>query len=454
MKKQFKKNAALFLAAAMASVSLMGCGSGTKNTEAADTTAAESASGTGTAESRPESDGEPVTLRFSWWGSDNRHKALLAVIDAYQKKNPNVTVEAEYQGYDGYYEKIMTTLSSNTAPDVIQMSKEWLPDIQGAKHYLADLSTLPVDLTTLKDRLLNISGTFNGEANMFPCTVGGSVTYVNTDFAQQYGIDLTKSYTWDEIKELGRAVHEKDSDAYLMTADADMLNRLFVQPYLVQKTGKPLVDEETYTLNFTEAEAAEAFQNVLDLYDTNTLEPFGEAATFAGQADQNSKWVNGKIGMIVDYTGSAPKYIASVDSPLDVIPMPVTSDAKCSGVAYGGDRGYAINDSSEHKEAAAKFLDFLMNDPEAISICKTDVGYCPTKQSDDILIADGVVSEIQKKSVDISSDNSYINNMVSGNTELEVVRKDLIQEVIYGDITPEEAAKELIEQYQTILTEL
>ena len=86
--------------------------------------------------------------------------------------------------------------------------------------------------------------------------------------------------------------------------------------------------------------------------------------------------------------------------------------------------------------------------------CKTDVGYCPTEQSDDILIAAGVVSEIQKKGVELSEPNSYTNNMISGNTELEVIRKDLIQEVVYGDITPEEAAKELVEQYQEILDEL
>lgn len=453
MKKKLKKSAALLMAASMVAVSLMGCGSGAKSTET--TAAVQSGTGAESTETgKQTAGGEPVTLRFSWWGSDSRHKALLAVIEAYEKKNPNVKVEAEYQGYDGYYEKIMTTLSSNTAPDIIQLSKEWLPDIQGAKHYLADLSALPVDLSTLKDRLLEIAGTYNGEPNVFPCTVGGSVTYINTDFAKQYEIDLSKTYTWDEIKELGKSIHEQDGDAYLMTADADMLNRLFVQPYLVQKTGKPLINEETYAMNFSEEDAAEAFQNIVDLYETNTLEPFGEAATFAGQADQNNKWINGKIGMIVDYTGSAPKYIASIDSPLDVIPMPVTNDAKSSGVAYSGDRGFAINDNSEHKEEAAKFLDFLMNDPESIAICKTDVGYCPTKQSDDILIAAGVVSEIQKKGVEISEPNSYTNNMISGNTELEVVRKDLIQEVVYGDITPEEAAKELAEQYQTILDEL
>lgn len=457
MKKQLKKSISLFMVATMATVSLMGCGS-QSGSKAPDTTAApqnnQSTEAANMAAGTSAEAGEPVTLRFSWWGSDSRHQALLAVIDAYQKKNPNVSIEAEYQGYDGYYEKIMTTLSSNTAPDIIQLSKEWLPDIQGAKHYLADLSTLPVDLTTLKDRLLEIAGTYNGEPNVFPCTVGGSVTYVNTDFAKNYGVDLTKNYTWSEIKELGKSIHEQDQDAYLMTADADMLNRLFVQPYLAQKTGKPLIDEETYGMNFTEEDAAEAFQNVIELYETNTLEPFGEAATFAGQADQNNKWINGKIGMIVDYTGSAPKYIASTDSPLDVIPMPVLEDAKCSGVAYSGDRGFAINDNSAQKEEAAKFLDFLMNDPEAIALCKTAVGYCPTKQSDDILIAAGVVSEIQKKGVELSEPNSYTNNMISGNTELEVIRKDLIQEVVYGDITPEEAAKEMVEQYQEILDEL
>ena len=464
MKKQLMKRAALVMAASMAAVSLMGCGSGAGNKKT-DTTAAESSTAAagandstaaGTTEAGTTvASGESVTLRFSWWGSDSRHQALLAVIEAYEKKNPNVSVEAEYQGYDGYYEKIMTTLSSNTAPDIIQLSKEWLPDIQGAKHYLADLSTLPVDLSTLKDNLLEISGTYRGEPNIFPCTVGGStIVYVNTDFAEQYGVDLTKKYTWDEIKELGKSIHEKDSDVYLMTADADMLNRLYVQPYLAQITGKPLIDEETYTMNFTEADAAAAFRNIEELYSTNTIEPFGEAAAFAGQADQNMKWINGKVGMIVDYTGSAPKYIASIDSPLEVIPLPVIENAKTSGSIYGGDRGYAINDNSTNKEEAAKFLDFLMNDPESIKICKTDVGYCPTKQSDDILIAEGVISEVQKKAVEVSAENSYTNNMISGNTELEVVRKDLIQEVIYGDITPEEAAKELVEQYQEILDEL
>lgn len=214
-----------------------------------------------------------------------------------------------------------------------------------------------------------------------------------------------------------------------------------------------MIDEEAYAPAFTEEDALGAFQNVMELYETNTLEPFGDAAVFAGQVDQNNKWINGKIGMVTTIQARS-KYLNSTESTLDVIAIPVIPDAKCSGVPYSGDRGYAINDNSAYKEEAAKFLDYLMNDPEAIALCKTNIGFCPTKQSDEILIEMGVVSDIQRKGVEISEKNSYTNNMISGNTDLEVIRKDLIQEVIYGDITPEEAAKSLMEQYQEVLDEL
>ena len=45
-------------------------------------------------------------------------------------------------------------------------------------------------------------------------------------------------------------------------------------------------------------------------------------------------------------------------------------------------------------------------------------------------------------------------NAISINTELETVRKDILQEVIYHDITPAEAAKEIVTQYQELLSEL
>ena len=46
-----------------------------------------------------------LLLRFSWWGGDERNEATLKVIEAYEKEHPNVTIEAEYSGDDGYQAK-------------------------------------------------------------------------------------------------------------------------------------------------------------------------------------------------------------------------------------------------------------------------------------------------------------------------------------------------------------
>ncbi len=301
MKRKMKKVLSVFTAAAMC-LSLAACGSSKteESTVAAATSAAEvSKEVTETEDNKVQ---EPITLRVAWWGGDSRHEAILKAIELYEQKNPGVKIEGEYQGYDGYYEKMMTTLSSGTAPDLFQFHRDWIPDVQGAKHYLADLSELPVDTTTLKEGVLEEAGMYNGEPVFFSATVGGTAMFVNTDFAAKYGLDVSKQYTWDEFMELGKQIHEQDPESYLMTADIDVLNRLIILGAIAQQTGGSLINEDTYELNFTEEQMTQALQLILDLYETNTLEPFGEAAVFVGQMEQNNKWVNGKIGVLMDVT--------------------------------------------------------------------------------------------------------------------------------------------------------
>lgn len=459
MKKIWKKGITALCTAAMCTA-LTACGSGggggsTAGQPAADSSAVQTAGGgTQTEQTDPSAAKDPITLRFAWWGGDARHEATLAAIELYQQRNPHVTIQAEYQGYDGYYEKMMTTLSSGTAPDIFQFHRDWLADVQDARHYLADLSQLPVDTSTLKTGLLEKSGTYKNEPILFPVTVGAQVLYINTDFAERFDIDMEKQYTWTELAELGRQVHEQDPDAYLMTADIDVLNRLIVLSYISQQTGTSIVDEETYELTFTEAQMTEALQNVLNLYESNTLEPFGEAAVFVGQMDQNNKWLNGNIGILMDNTGNGVKYTAALPDQLDVMPIPTQAGAVSSGVDFGGNMGISINDGSPNKEEAARFLDFMFNDPEAIEILQTTRGYCPTEKAEQVLSEKGLLNQIQRKGVEMGKENSYSLNAISSNTELETIRKNVIQEVIYGDSTPEEGAKEIVEQYEMILGKL
>ena len=84
-------------------------------------------------------DGEKVTLRFSWWGGDERNEATLDVIEAYEKEHPNITIEAEYSGDDGYQEKLSTALAGNTAADIIQMGTGMDAKLCGARRFFCRL---------------------------------------------------------------------------------------------------------------------------------------------------------------------------------------------------------------------------------------------------------------------------------------------------------------------------
>ncbi len=454
--RNMRKAAALVTAICLASGILTGCQGGKTEPAATggeQTTAAQATEAASSEESKQpeEAGGDQVTLRFAWWGGDSRHEATLKAIEVYEAKNPNVKIEGEYQGYDGYYEKMVTTLSSGTAPDLFQFHRDWVADVQGAKHYLADLSKLPVDTSTLTGGVLDKSGMYNGEPVLFPCSVGGQVIYANSEFAEKYNLDTSKSYTWTEFIELGKQIQAANPEDYLMTADIDVLNRLIIVSYIAQLTGGSLVDAETYELNFTEEQMTEALQNILNLYSSGTLEPFGESAVFVGQMEQNTKWVNGKIGGLLDITGACSKYQASVSA--EVIPMqiPILENAKSSGVDYSGNMGFCINDNSANKEEAAKFLDWIENDPEAILILTDTRGFPSTTSAINALSENNLMNETLKKAVEIAEPNSFSINAVSSNTELETIRKDIIQEVIYGDITPEEGAKEIVEQYTEVL---
>lgn len=111
----------LILALVFVVACFAGCG-GTSSSAAGSTSAASSAGG----------EAEPVTLRFSWWGGEARHEATIAAAELYMEKNPNVKIEFEYSGWDGYKDKLVTQLSGGTAPDKIEKYVEiYHPDLQG-----------------------------------------------------------------------------------------------------------------------------------------------------------------------------------------------------------------------------------------------------------------------------------------------------------------------------------
>ncbi|KJY34019.1 sugar ABC transporter substrate-binding protein [Streptomyces sp. NRRL S-495] len=108
---RFTRRTALVAAAAALAVTVTGC-SGTNG-----------AGGAGDAKA----DGGKVTIRWSTWGSAEDMAVFKTFTDEFAKKYPNITLKLEQvASYEDYHPKLLTQLTSKTAPDVFYVGDDYI----------------------------------------------------------------------------------------------------------------------------------------------------------------------------------------------------------------------------------------------------------------------------------------------------------------------------------------
>ena len=116
-----------------------------------------------------------VTLRFSWWGGDTRHEATIQAIETYMAQNPGITIEYEYMGFDSYYEKLLTQLSSNTQPDICSVDYKWIGDLIAQNKPFVNINEISdqIDLSKFDQNFIH---DFCGQDDYLigvPCGING-----------------------------------------------------------------------------------------------------------------------------------------------------------------------------------------------------------------------------------------------------------------------------------------
>jgi len=394
---------------------------------------------------------EHVTLRFAWWGAENRHEALLKAIEVYEKKYPNVTIEAEYSGFDGYYQKLVTQFTGGTAPDLTPLSVDWIDNLAIKGNLVYDLNTLKdnLNLDAFDSTFLNKYTQFEGKLVGLPMGVNGMVLTYSKPFFEKFGISESTTWDWNSIHEIGTQIHAKDPESYLL-AQLDV--RDFLQPYVAQRTGGQWINEDK-TLGFDEAALTKAFDYYKKILDDGVLQPLAESSLYT-DITQNVAWQQGKIGASLALASTITK-LKSFVPDIDVATYPIPTDAKATGVLVNPSNPLAINKQSAHPEEAAKFASWLLTDPEAAVILKDVYSVPPVEQNSELLADQGLIDATVVKAVKLALDHSGDPvNPISGSQELSKLASDYLQQVGFGRMTPQAAAKELIDRLNSKLKEL
>jgi multiple sugar transport system substrate-binding protein len=269
---------------------------------------------------------DPVTLRFTWWGSDARHKRTQQVIDLFTKANPTITVKGEFKEWNGYWDSLATTVAAGDAPDIIQMDELYLSsyaergallDLGGAAKHLSTADFDPNALDT---------GKVGGKQYAIPTGLAAYSIVVNTDLLAQYKVALPDDtkWTWDDLKRLG---------AQVSTASGGKVTG-------VQSFAPP---------------------------PSVTVERAGGALDQSGTATNTSAfgaWWNTQLTSLAEASGQN----------LKLLRQPGEAQAPSPGAYYKPSMFWSISARSKHPAEAALFVNFLANTADAGTILLTDRG--------------------------------------------------------------------------------
>lgn len=391
---------------------------------------------------------EPVTLRFTWWGADERHKRTQQVIGLFQKKHPNITVKGEFKDWNGYWESLATTVAANDAPDIIQMDELYLSSY-AERGALLDLGTATKQLKTADfDQAALDTGIVKGKQYAMPVGLSMYSIVVNTDLLDQHKIELPDdaTWSWEDFKKVGDQVSMagggKVTGVQSFGFDAGSLN-IWVRQHgavLFDQAGKVAAPPDvlagywSYIRDLAKSGAAPA--------PSVTIERAGGALDQSGTATNASAfgtWWNTQLTSLSAASGSK----------LKLLRLPGESQASAPAAYYKPSMYWSISSRSKHPAEAAMFVDFLANSQEAADILLTDRGV-PANTKIRAAIAPKL-GETDKAAVayfDTVKVGTAPRVTPNGASTIEAIIKRHTEEVLFDRQTPEQAAASFIKELQ------
>lgn len=435
---------------------LVGCGNSSSDSSSASSAAPSTVAPVATESSAKSS--EPVTLRFAWWGSDKRHEATLAAIKKYSELYPNVTIEGEYQGYDGYQQKLMTQIAGATEPDLLQLDYIWYPDLTAQGDTFVNLAAEKnIDLSTFSKSILDNYCSINGNVIALPMGTNGFGAMINKAFFDKHGLKTDTVWTWNSLIEAGKKIHDKNPNDYLFAIESGTssggVGPFVMSAYIYSKTGKYWSDGNTYKINASKQDFVDAFTMIKKLYDSGTAQPVGDASLFTGQMEQNPKWLNAEMGFTLDWSGTVGKYKAAVGEDKFAVGKPIFADDGANqNISIKPSMVLAVSKNSKNVDIATNFTNWFVNDPEAAKILGTQRSVPTSKAAFDTLnSANAIDKHVAEMVAFTNASPSEPVPTIQSNNEIADLVKGICESVIFNKMTPEAAADSMLKDVQAKL---
>jgi multiple sugar transport system substrate-binding protein len=394
------------------------------------------------------SDG-PVTLRFSWWGSDVRHKMTEKLIEAFEAENPNINIEGEYGDWSGYWDKLATQVASQDAPDIIQMDAAYLGEYseRGALLELKD-----VDLSKF-DQPVADSGKVDGKQYAVTSGVNAMVVMANPALVSASGVALPddKTWTWDDLDSTAAAITKASGEKVYGSGqvNSDAAANLWFRQH-----GKSLFTSDG-ELGFEESDLAEWYEYQARMRDSKAVPPASVITEDATASIDQQGLSTGRFAMNMYWSNQLGALSKASGQDLE-IRRPPSVDGKAADAQqfYKSSMFWSASSRTKHPAEAQKFIDFVTNNATAGDIGLADRGI-PANSDIRAAVLSKLTPADAKTARFIDEISSELGDAApvppaGGSAAVEALTRYSL-EVHFDRLSPQEAAKKALEEARSAI---
>lgn len=398
-----------------------------------------------TTAAEPEST-EPVTITYGIWAG-TQTPAMQAIADAFEKENPNITVELQELPWPQYWSGLQTGAAGGTAPDVFWMlAQNVRPYATGGQ--LLDLTDsvkdAGVDLADYPQAVLDLYDQGDGKLYGLPKDFDTNAVWFNKALFDAAGVAYpADDWTWEDFRATAKKLTNAEAGVWGVAAPLDYQGGYY---NTIFQAGGQVISDDGKTAAIDSPEAVEGIKFWTD------LQADGSSPTLQQLSDTEAEtqFEQGKVAMYMSGAYWALKMYDNADirDKVDVAPLPTgkkqaTVTSGIENVAYAG---------TKHPAEAAKFVMFASG-AEAAKIQAESGAVLPAFKGTSQTWMDAM-PEFTNLHVFIDALDYAVPLPVQGNAaEWQGMQADYLTAAWNGTSSPADAAKAYAEAINKVLAE-
>ncbi|QCQ17951.1 MULTISPECIES: ABC transporter substrate-binding protein [Microbacterium] len=302
--------------------------------------------------------GGDVTIEFAqWWEPELPDGEFRALMDEFEQANPGIKVDLVSGPYASTKEQLFAGAASGTMPDVVGLDGAWVNDF-ASKGVITDLGPLLKD-AGFDESELAAQIKVDDKTYMIPVVNFVYPMFTNDALLSQAGVSAPPS-TRTEFEDAAKKITALGGDVHGWVLPLSLEAPNGVQNDVmswVWASGGTMLDGGQPDL--TNDDVTSAVEYIGDLWDEGVIAP---GSFTMKEQDKVEEFTNGRVGMMIDslaHINLIRENNPDLTFSISAIPAKDGFTGE-RGIPYAS-WGIGVAENSQHKDAAAKLVAFLMS---------------------------------------------------------------------------------------------